>query len=43
MTEPLRPMSTGEVQDRTFTIYRKNLMISSLEAPTMPEVVPAPV
>jgi hypothetical protein len=27
MTEPLRPMSTGELLDRTFALYRKNFML----------------
>jgi len=27
MTEPLRPMSTGQVLDRTFTLYRKNFWL----------------
>jgi hypothetical protein len=27
MTEPLRPMSTGELLDRTFSLYRKNFLL----------------
>ncbi|HUA14453.1 MAG TPA: hypothetical protein VMG31_04085 [Verrucomicrobiae bacterium] len=27
MTEPLRPMSTGELLDRTFALYRKNFIL----------------
>ncbi len=27
MTEPLRPMSTGELLDRTFALYRKNFVL----------------
>lgn len=27
MTEPLRPMSTGELLDRTFALYRKNFLL----------------
>ncbi len=27
MTEPLRPMSTGQVLDHTFTLYRKNFIL----------------
>lgn len=27
MTEPLRPMSTGQLLDRTFTLYRRNFLL----------------
>ena len=27
MTEPLRPMSTGQVLDHTFALYRKNFLL----------------
>ena len=27
MTEPLRPMSTGQLLDHTFALYRKNFLL----------------
>jgi hypothetical protein len=27
MAEPLRPMSTGQLLDHTFTLYRKNFLL----------------
>ncbi len=36
MPEPLRPMSTGELLDRTFTLYKRNLVLFAMIA------VPAP-